>query len=96
MKKIVVKVLENESREVEFLFHKYNSLMSVLSYLHENGKANEEYLDKKLDDLTYLNIELEKNKKYYGMKYKPEQIGDSFNYTFDFDNQSIIYEEVNG
>jgi hypothetical protein len=70
--------------------------MSVLSYLHENGKANEEYLDKKLDDLTYLNIELEKNKKYYGMKYKPEQIGDNFNYTFDFDNQSIIYEEVNG
>lgn len=96
MNKIVVKILESESRDVEFLFHKYNSLMAVLGYLYENGKASEEYLDKKLDELTYLNIDLEKMKKHYGMSYKPEQISDNFNYTFNFDDHTIIYEEVNG
>ena len=94
MNKIIVKIAEEESREVEFLFHKYNSLMSILGYLHENGKASEEYLDKKLDELTYLHIELESKKNLYGMKYKPEQIQEAFNYSFDFNNDSIIYEEI--
>ena len=94
MNTIVVRITEVESQEVEFLFHKYNSLMSILGYLHENGKASEEYLDKKLDELTYLHIDLESKKNLYCVKYKPEQIKGVFNYSFDFNNNSIVYEEI--
>lgn len=94
MEKIKIRIPEEASKEVEFLFHKYNSLMSIISYLQENGKITEEQFDKKLDELTYLCIDLEKKKHQYGSQYKPENIGDTYNYTFDFDNHQIVYEVV--
>ena len=94
-KTIKVPISIEDNREVEFLFHKYNSLMSIVAYLQENGKMSEQAIDKKIDELVYLNIDLEKKKKICGEKYKPADIGPKYNYTFEFDYCELVYTEIN-
>ena len=85
-----VQITYEEIVEVQRLFHKYNALLAVLAYMNDNSK-NTEILDKKLDEATELYIALENAKQKYGNKYMPE--GNWQNYTYDFDNQAIVYED---
>lgn len=86
-----VPIKYEESIEVQRLFHKYNALLAVLAYMNDNSSKYTEFLDKKVDEATELYIELEQVKDKYGTQYRPQ--GDWQHYTFDFDNNVIIYED---
>ena len=93
---IKVNIYPEESKKVEKLFFKYNALLNVLAYLNDNCSYSE-FLDEKINEATEIYIELDKEKTFYSEKYKPESLkGMPFQYTFDFENNQLIYEtEVN-
>ena len=74
---------------LDLVMPKKNGL-DVLAYMNDNSSKYTEFLDKKVDEATELYIELEQAKDKYGTQYKPQ--GDWQHYTFDFDNNAIVYE----
>lgn len=84
-----VKISAEESTNVETLFLKYSSYMSMLSYFAEQGLNNTTIYDKKWDEAVDLWITLDKAKRDVEKKYKPAGNWDSFE--FDFDNQQVVF-----
>ena len=78
-----------ESDNVENLFMKYNSYMSMLQYCAAEGMENSTVYDKKWNEASIIWIELDKAKRMVEKKYKPAGEWDS--YEFDFDNQQVVF-----
>lgn len=88
---IRVKISEDDNVEVWRLFHKYNALLDIIAYLHEENSEYSEFLEKKIDEAVYVYLDLENAKSKCNMKYRPE--GKEYNnYKFDFENQEMIFE----
>lgn len=84
-----VKISAEESTNIETLFLKYSSYMSMLSYFAEQELNNTTIYDKKWDEAVDLWITLDKAKRDVEKKYKPAGNWDSFE--FDFDNQQVVF-----
>lgn len=92
MKKIAINIDPKESREVEVLFYKYHSLMDIVVFLIDNNKLEQEQIDEKIEELALLKAQLESKKRKYGNLYKPDEFENNYTYSFDFDENKIIYE----
>lgn len=87
-----ISITPEESENVERLFLKYNSYMSMLEYFAESTAMKEsEIYDKKWNETTEIWIELDKAKRAIEKKYKPQ--GNWAGYEFDFDNNKVIFYE---
>jgi hypothetical protein len=89
--KVRVTISENDNLEVWRLFHKYNALLDIIAYLHEENSEYSDFLNKKLDEAVYLYLDLENAKSKCNIKYRPEG-KQCNNYTFDFENQEMVFE----
>lgn len=80
----IIKILEEESKEVAKLFYDYNALIDLMTKI-ENPKSDF-YADLvyKLQNIKY---ELEMKKSSIIKKYCPDYTGD---YSFDFLNSELI------
>lgn len=87
-----ISITPEESRNVECLFMKYNSYMSMLEYFAESAAMkNSEIYDKKWNEAAEIWIELDNAKRAVEKKYKPS--GNWAGYEFDFDNDKVIFYE---
>lgn len=86
----IVNITELESNYIERMFHEYNASLNILRFLMCQNDINEEYLLKytKASEEKYIILEI--GKKEISERYQPEGI-ENYNFTFDFDNNSIIY-----
>ena len=84
-----IPITEQESNNVENLFMKYNSYMSMLQYFAEGEMKNTPIYDKKWEEASKIWIELDKAKRKVEKKYKPT--GDWDSYEFDFDNYQVVF-----
>lgn len=87
-----ISITPEESRNVERLFMKYNSYMSMLEYFAESAAMKDsEIYDKKWNEAAEIWIELDNAKRAVEKKYKPN--GNWAGYEFDFDNDKVIFYE---
>lgn len=86
----IVNITELESNYIERMFHEYNASLNILRFLMSQNDINEEYLLKytKASEEKYIILEI--GKKEISERYHPKEI-ENYNFTFDFDNNSIIY-----
>lgn len=88
MKK-AISITPEENENVERLFLKYNSYMSMLLYFAESGLENISTYDRKWQECADIWIKLDKAKHAIELKYKPEGEWDS--YEFDFNNCQVVF-----
>ena len=91
MKKEKINISCDESQNIENLFTKYTSYMSMLEYSANQGLDSSAIYEKKWDETSKLWIQLDKAKREIEKKYKPS--GDWDRYEFDFDNQQVVFIE---
>ena len=90
MKVKTVNIGENASNYIEKLFYEYNASLNILRFLMSQDDVKPENLKIYCDTSEEKYTTLEIGKKEISGRYKPEGIN-NYNYTFDFDNHSIIY-----
>lgn len=90
MKVNIVKIDESASNYIEKLFYEYNASLNILRFLMSQDDVKSENLKMYCDASEEKYTALEIGKKEISEAYKPDGIND-YTYTFDFDNQSIIY-----
>lgn len=78
-----------ESENIERLFLKYNSYISMLEYLTNANVSNTEIYEKKWNETAELWIQLDRAKAAAEIKYKPEGSWDR--YEFDFNNHQVVF-----
>lgn len=83
-----IEITYEESENVERLFTKYNSYMSMLEFF--SNTTNTVMYDRKWEEASQIWIELEKAKRAIEEKYKPQGNWDSFE--FNFDNHSVVFQ----
>ena len=83
-----IKITYEESENVERLFTKYNSYMSMLEFFANT--TNTAMYDRKWEEASQIWIELNKAKRAIEEKYKPQGNWDSFE--FNFDNHSVVFQ----
>jgi len=83
-----IKITHEESENVERLFAKYNSYMSMLEFF--TNTTNTAMYDRKWEEASQIWIELNKAKRAIEEKYKPQGDWDSFE--FNFDNHSVVFQ----
>lgn len=89
---IKITIDEQDNREIWKLFHKYNAVLNILSYISSNEENYSPFLEKKFDEATNLYIELEDAKAKCVRKYIPSDL--NYNtYYFNFEKQELIFEE---
>ena len=85
-----IPIPKEESDEIERLFLKYSSYLSMLDYFSGNTTFRDsELYDKKWNEATESWIELDKAKRAAEMKYKPE--GNWAGYEYDFERYKVIF-----
>lgn len=85
-----VNIGEIASSYIEKLFYEYNASLNILRFLMSQDDIKSENLKMYCDASEEKYTTLEIGKKEISEAYKPEGIS-NYTYTFDFDNQSIIY-----
>ena len=93
-KKYTVEITTEESETVERLFYEHKAGQENIKFLMKDREVNYSVLQEYIDVVEARYVEFELMKGKLGEKYKPEEIGDQYNFTFDFDNHAIVYEEV--
>lgn len=88
--KQIINITELESNYIERLFYEYNASLNILRFLMSQNDINQEYLIQyqKTSEEKYTILEI--GKKEISTIYKPKE-AINYNYTFDFNNNSIIY-----
>ena len=88
-----VKISESLSAYVERLFFEYNACVNILRYLMSQDDVKDEYIQRysKYSEEKYTELEIAKAE--VTKKYAPVEFA-KYTYTFDFDNNTIIYTEV--
>lgn len=89
MTKKAIQITSEESTNVENLFMKYNSYMSMLEYFANSDLSESKTYNQKWEETSQIWIELDKAKRAVEAKYKPT--GDWDSYEFDFDHQQVVF-----
>ena len=88
---IKIKILPEESEQVENLFTRYTGYCNILGYLAKDGSLESDIFDKKWEEAIILNDQLEKLKRELDQKYRPDNM--NFNsYYFNFKTYEMVYE----
>lgn len=91
--KIVVAITSQESEAVERLFYLHKAGQNNIAFLAKDKDVQYDILQEYIDVVEARFVELDMLKKELGEKYKPD-LGKEYNFTFDFDNNAIIFEEA--
>lgn len=89
MKKQKIAITREENDQVEQLFTKHTSYLSMLEYFAAQKLDNSPIYEKKWNEAAELWIQLDKAKRNIEKKYKPD--GDWDRYEFDFDNHQVVF-----
>lgn len=91
MENIRVKLDHEDCTLIERLFYEYNAARDIISYLMQQDKINETYLQQYINIAEKRFAELEMNKNAVDKAYRPEGINPS-SYSFDFEAEELVYE----
>lgn len=86
-----IKISEEESNYIERLFFEYNASLNIIAYLMSKEEVKDIHLQRYLDISEIKYTELEIAKKNISKKYKPDDFSENYNYSFDFNNEELIY-----
>lgn len=88
----IVEIPYNQSVYVERLFFEYNANCNLINYLMSQETVKKEILDEYVKENYRMYSELEIAKTRVSNEYFPEEFAEKeAGYTFDFDNNSIVY-----
>ena len=91
---IVVRIDEVDSNLVERLFFEHAAMRDSVAFLMKDEDVKTSLLDKMLGDVSVLYYELEKTKRLLSKKYEPKEMsGKHYEYSFDFEDETITYVE---
>lgn len=94
-KEIIVKMHEEDSNLVERKHFEYQSARSNIAFLAQESNVNKELFDMFTAIVDKRFYEIEKAKSNMSKKYLPEELkGKNYNFSFDFDNETIVYTLV--
>lgn len=92
MKK-VVKINSEDSTLVERKFYEHSAGKDNVAFLMRDKDVIWETLQHYIDVVETRFYELEKVKEQISKKYEPKEFaGQSYNFSFDFNEETIIYE----
>ena len=90
---IVVKIDSEDSNYVERKFFEHAAGKDTVAFLMRDKDVQWDILQHYIDVVESRFIELEFTKSEMSKKYEPKDLeGASYKYSFDFNNESIIYE----
>lgn len=90
---MTVKIHPEDSNLVERKYFEHAAGKDNLQFLMRDEEVNVRILQLYIDIVEKRFYELEKCKKYISDKYCPEELkGKSYDYSFDFDEETITYE----
>ena len=92
-RKLEVEIFPEESDHVERLFYEHKAGQDNIAFLMKDKDVRYDILQEYIDVIETRYVELELMKGELIEKYKPFGMKD-YNYTFNFRNHSIIFEEV--
>lgn len=93
-KQIIVKIDEEDCNLIERKYFEHAAMRDSVAFLMKDRDVNEAILDKLVRQTGVLYYELEKSKRLISKKYEPFEIkGKSYNYSFDFEEETITYVE---
>lgn len=93
-KHIVVKIDPEDSNLVERKYFEHAAGKDNIAFLMRGDEINMDVLQQYINIVEKRFYELEKSKKYISEKYCPDELkGKEYSYTFDFDEETIIYEQ---
>ena len=85
-------ITQEENDEVKALYQLHNVSLDILKSLL-NEDINDKYLDIYFTKSEQYGMQLDDAKEKISSKYVPEEFKNTFfNYTFNFNNNSITYE----
>ena len=91
--RINVKIHPEDSNLVERKFYEHAAGKDNIAFLMKDADVNCDLLQDYINIVEVRFFELEKIKTLMSKKYEPIELkGKSYAYTFDFENESIIYE----
>lgn len=83
-----------DSNLLERKFYEHAALKDCVAFLMKDKDVNKELLDKYVRNVCGMYYELEKAKRLLSKKYETQELrGKSYDYYFDFENETITYVE---
>lgn len=92
--RIKVKIHAEDSNLVERKFYEHAAGKENIAFLMKDSDVNRDLLQDYINIVEVRFFELEKIKVLLSRKYEPSELkGKPYIYTFDFEDETIIYEE---
>jgi hypothetical protein len=77
---------------VERKYFEHAAMRDCVAFLMKDDDVNQELLDKYVRMVGSMYYELEKSKRLLSKKYEPQELrGKSYDYFFDFEEETITY-----
>lgn len=90
--RIEVKIYSEDSNLIERKYFEHSALKDCVAFLMKDGDVNKELLDNYVRDVGIMYYEVEKTKRLLSKKYEPQELrGMSYDYFFNFENETITY-----
>ena len=91
---ITVKIFEEDSNLIEKAFFLHAAGRDNIAFLMKDSDINEPLLRRYIEEVELRYYELEKIKTLLSKKYEPTELnGKAYEYTFDFEEETITYAE---
>lgn len=91
---ITIRINPEDSNLVERKYYEKEAGKDSISFLMKDADVNRELLQDYINIVEVRFVELEKLKTFMSKKYEPIELkGKSYIYTFNFEDETIIYEE---
>ena len=92
MKAVTIKAIPEDINLLEQKFYEHAALKDCVAFLMKDRDVNQELLDKYVRSVGSMYYELEKTKSLLSKKYEPQELrGMSYEYYFDFEDETITY-----
>ena len=91
----IIKIYPDDNSIIERKYFEHAAGRDNIAFLMRDNQVNVDLLQQYINIVEKRFYELEKCKKYISEKYCPEELkGKAYNYSFDFDEETITYEEA--
>ena len=88
-----VRIFQEDTNLIERKFFEHAAGKDNIAFLAKDKDVNKELLREYISDVEARFYELEKTKSLLSKKYEPSELnGRSYNFSFDFDEETITYE----
>ena len=90
----IIKINSEDNNLVEIKFYEHAAGKDNIAFLMKDIDVNRELLQEYINAVEVRFYELQKAKALISKKYEPTELkGKSYTYTFNFEEETIIYEE---